>query len=272
MYWQPMCHRHWLVVYQCRFFPKTALNASGPGRVGVVTMRWHQYMYGSIPRILLAPNLAGVVDFCPDACFVGIKPPIEKQMFYFSAIYPIIAFWLLLGGLGLEPVDSEKIGGIVLTVTLGVMGISLSLPIGILLALGRRSDMPIVRMLCVIFIEFIRGVPMISLLFMATVLAPIPTPACRPVAVVFIVVMFASAYIAEVVRGGQAIPRSIRSLLWFRTKLLENNFSGFTTGVVLHSWYCQYLYRTIQRHHTSYHRRYVWFIGWGVRRWPTKNG
>ena len=203
----------WLFI-NADFFPKDRSECTSGGACwGVITMRWHQYMYGFYPpESYWRPNLAGVMLIFALMPVLWDKTPYRKQMFYFSAIYPIIAFWLLLGGLGLEPVDSEKIGGIVLTVTLGVMGISLSLPIGILLALGRRSDMPIVRMLCVIFIEFIRGVPMISLLFMATVLLPLFLPLGVTVdqllRVVFIVVIFASAYIAEVVRGGlQAIPK-----------------------------------------------------------------
>jgi len=99
-----------------------------------------------------------------------------------------------------------------LTMVIGVFGIALSLPIGIVLALGRRSNMPVVRLLSVIFIEFIRGVPLITLLFMASNMLPLFVPESwnpdKLIRALTVVVMFASAYMAEVIRGGlQAIPR-----------------------------------------------------------------
>ena len=96
------------------------------------------------------------------------------------AAFATIVIWLLflqgaLSGalqsaipMGLEPVESSKLGGFLITFIIGVTGIVASLPIGILLALGRGSDMPTLRMICVCFIEFIRGVPLITLLFMAS--------------------------------------------------------------------------------------------------------
>ena len=84
------------------------------------------------------------------------------------AAFPFIAAWLLLGGLGLQAVETSKLGGILLTIIIGVTGISFSLPIGIVLALGRRSNMPALKTVCVLFIEFIRGVPLITLLFVAS--------------------------------------------------------------------------------------------------------
>ena len=91
-------------------------------------------------------------------------------------VYPFIAFLLLRGGLGLEPVETHKWGGLSLTLVLAVVGIVASLPLGILLALGRRSDMPIVRTLSVIYIEVWRGVPLITVLFMASVMLPLFLP------------------------------------------------------------------------------------------------
>ena len=88
------------------------------------------------------------------------KMPGRKYGLWYSAIFPFITGWLLVGGeiygFGFEPVDTAKFGGILLTLILGVTGISFSLPIGIALALGRRSKMPILRSICVIFIEFFR--------------------------------------------------------------------------------------------------------------------
>lgn len=134
-------------------------------------------------------------------------------MLWFSLAYPFLAWWLLSGGFfGLEFVDTHKWGGLLLTVVIGVVGIVLSLPIGIVLALGRRSTMPAIRMLCVIFIEFIRGVPLITLLFMASNMLPLFFPEGvdldKLIRALVVVVLFSSAYMAEVVRGGlQAIPK-----------------------------------------------------------------
>ena len=114
--------------------------------------------------------------------------------------------------LAFTPVETREIGGFTLNFLLGVTCLSLSLPIGILLALGRQSSMPIVKMICVIFIEFIRGVPLITLLFVANVVLayflPPGTNFDLILRVIIMITMFASAYIAEVIRGGlAALPR-----------------------------------------------------------------
>ena len=112
----------------------------------------------------------------------------------------------------LTPVPSRDMGGFMLNMILGTVCVSLSLPFGILLALGRQSDMPIIKWICVIFIEFIRGVPLITLLFVANVVLayflPPGTSFDLILRVIIMITMFASAYIAEVVRGGlAALPR-----------------------------------------------------------------
>ncbi len=117
----------------------------------------------------------------------------------------------MIGG-GLEPVDSDQFGGFLLAITIGVTAITFSLPIGILLALGRQSDMLIVKSLCVGFIEFIRGVPLITLLFTASLLLqyflPPGTNFDIILRVIILVTLFAAAYLAEVIRGGlAALPR-----------------------------------------------------------------
>ncbi len=132
--------------------------------------------------------------------------PGKKYWLIFAAAYPFIAAWLLLGGFGLEPVSTNKLGGILLTLVVAVTGISFSLPIGIALALGRRSNLPALRGVCVIFIEFIRGVPLITLLFVASTMLTYFLPPGSTfdllMRVLIMVTLFASAYIAEVVRGG----------------------------------------------------------------------
>ncbi len=132
--------------------------------------------------------------------------PGKKYWLIFAAAYPFIAAWLLLGGFGLEPVGTNKLGGILLTLVVAVTGISFSLPLGIALALGRRSSLPALRAVCVIFIEFIRGVPLITLLFVASTMLTYFLPPGSTfdllMRVLIMVTLFASAYIAEVVRGG----------------------------------------------------------------------
>jgi general L-amino acid transport system permease protein len=133
---------------------------------------------------------------------------------YFFVIFPLVSFYLLTGAswLGLQEVPTSLWGGILVTLLVATVGIVFSLPFGILLALGRRSKLPIVQLASVIFIEFVRGVPLITVLIMANTMLPLFLPGnmtvdrlARPLVGVAI---FASAYMAEVVRGGlQAIPK-----------------------------------------------------------------
>ncbi|MEO1732535.1 MAG: amino acid ABC transporter permease [Pseudomonadota bacterium] len=147
-----------------------------------------------------------------------------KQSFaagFFGGIAAAFAVWIIgtiiAGGIApeqtlLSSVPSRDLGGFMLNMMLGVTCVSLSLPIGIALALGRQSDMPLIKFVCVIFIEFIRGVPLITLLFVASVMLAYFFPPESTVdlflRVVIMITMFSSAYIAEVIRGGlAALPR-----------------------------------------------------------------
>jgi general L-amino acid transport system permease protein len=133
---------------------------------------------------------------------------------YFFIAMPVLSLVLLLGApaLGLSQVSTEQWGGVLVTIVVAVVGIVASLPLGIVLALGRRSHMPLVRTLSVIFIEFVRGVPLITVLFMASVMLPLFVPDTwspdKLLRALVGVALFSSAYMAEVVRAGlQAIPR-----------------------------------------------------------------
>jgi general L-amino acid transport system permease protein len=133
---------------------------------------------------------------------------------YFFGIFPIVSFFLLYGlpPLGLEIVDTGRWGGFMVTVVVAAVGIVFSLPLGILLALGRRSQMPAVKIVSVAFIEFVRGVPLVTVLFMASVMLPLFLPPGWPpdklIRALVGVALFSSAYMAEVVRAGlQAIPK-----------------------------------------------------------------
>jgi general L-amino acid transport system permease protein len=120
---------------------------------------------------------------------------------------------LMWGGvLGLTYVENERWGGLILTLLLTTFGLAIAFPLSTLLALGRRSDMPVIQGLCVGFIELVRGVPLISLLFMASVMLPLFLPegvtVDKLLRAQIAMILFAAAYLAEVVRGGlQAIPR-----------------------------------------------------------------
>jgi general L-amino acid transport system permease protein len=133
---------------------------------------------------------------------------------YFFIVLPVLSFILLSGwpAIGLARVDTALWGGLLVTVVVAAVGIVLSLPLGVLLALGRRSTMPIVKLFSVGFIEFVRGVPLITVLFMASVMLPLfVPPAFSPdklLRALVGVTLFSSAYLAEVVRAGlAAIPR-----------------------------------------------------------------
>lgn len=122
--------------------------------------------------------------------------------------------WLLMRGgiLGLPYVETEKWGGLPLTLILAANGIVFSFPLAVLLALGRRSELPIIRALSVVYIEIVRGVPLITVLFMASLMIPLFLPEGITVDKLLRAqigfILFAAAYEAEVVRGGlQAIPR-----------------------------------------------------------------
>jgi general L-amino acid transport system permease protein len=143
-------------------------------------------------------------------------------MGFLGGVIAALVFWSLQGYLqqplsavapiALEAVPSRNMGGFMLNIILGTVCISLSLPIGIALALGRQSSMPIIKWISVVFIEFIRGVPLITLLFVANVVLAYFLPPQSNLdlilRVVIMITMFASAYIAEVVRGGlAALPR-----------------------------------------------------------------
>jgi len=137
--------------------------------------------------------------------------PFRKAGLIYAAAFPFIAGWLLIGGFGLTPVPTDKFGGFMLTLVIGVTGIAFSLPIGILLALGRMSKLPIIHVFSVSFIEFIRGVPLITLLFVASTMLNYFLPPGSTfdllLRVLIMVTLFASGYMAEVIRGGlQAIP------------------------------------------------------------------
>jgi general L-amino acid transport system permease protein len=180
-----------------------------------IKAKFRQLMYGFYPEpeqwrvnltyalgaILLAPLLI------PQIPYKGVNA------FLFFGVFPLVAFFFLVGGVfGLAHAETRLWGGFLVTLVISFTGIICSLPLGILLALGRRSGLPVVRALSIAFIELWRGVPLITVLFFATYMLPFFLPAQWKIdgllRVLIGVVLFAAAYMAEVVRGGlQAIPR-----------------------------------------------------------------
>ncbi|RIK88754.1 MAG: amino acid ABC transporter permease [Hyphomicrobiales bacterium] len=180
-----------------------------------VTSRFGQFMFGRYPlderwRVMLT-----------GAIFVALLVPLmipripwkRLNAALFFGAFPFIAYFLLVGGVfGLRYVETSLWGGLLVTLVISYVGIVVSLPLGILLALGRRSHMPIVKLLSVVFIETVRGVPLVTVLFMASFMLPLFVPPGmtfdKLLRALIGVALFASAYMAEVVRGGlQAIPR-----------------------------------------------------------------
>ncbi|TYC50404.1 amino acid ABC transporter permease [Rhodobacterales bacterium] len=159
---------------------------------------------------LIGVVIAAVQMFAGGQDFAGVKPVLLA--FVGTAVVIGAIFTLASIDFGLPVVETAVWGGLLMTLVIAVTGIVASLPLGIVLALGRRSQMPIVRLLSVIFIEFWRGVPLITVLFMSSVVLPLFLPEGvtfdKLLRVLIGVTLFSAAYMAEVVRGGlQAIPK-----------------------------------------------------------------
>ena len=179
----------------------------------IIYVRFYQFMYGFYPREeVWRVNLSYIMLAVAIVPLLFDRFPFRKHFLKFTYVFPIIAFFLLNGGLGLEPVSTNKWGGLLVTLVLGCTGIALAFPLGIVLALGRRSNLPVISMMCTLFIEFIRGVPLITLLFFGMVMLPLFLPEGIDMdglaRVLVAVTLFQAAYMAEVIRGGlQAIPQ-----------------------------------------------------------------
>ena len=165
------------------------------------TEYWRVNIVFLLLAVLLLPLLVPKVPF-----------KIANAVLFFL-VFPVVAYFLLKGGsFGLRDVPTEQWGGLMVTLIIALVGIICSLPLGILLALGRQSKLPIVKYLCVAFIELWRAVPLITVLFMASVMLPLFMPQGMSVdkllRALVGVTLFTAAYIAEVIRGGlAAVPR-----------------------------------------------------------------
>ena len=178
--------------------------------------KFDMFIYGFYPREeLWRPN---TVFALTALLFVAVKltknlKNKNKVLISLLISYPILSYFLLLGGLGILPVvETYKLGGLMLTLIIAAVGIIISFPIGILLALGRQSELSTVRFFSVMYIEFIRAVPLITILFMASNVLPLffdsGISMDKLVRALIAITLFQAAYMAEVVRGGlQAIPK-----------------------------------------------------------------
>jgi general L-amino acid transport system permease protein len=194
-----------------------ACRAPGAGACwAYVSQKFSYFMYASYPREHVWR--VDVTLIIGAALVVWLLLPRARGKafgsFLFFIAYPVMGFILLHGWApaGLPKVETDLWGGVFVSLLVSAVGIVVSLPGGVLLALGRQSSLPIVRVASVVFIEFVRGVPLITVLFMANFMLPLFVPAnwtpdrlMRPLIGVS---LFASAYMAEVVRGGlQAMPK-----------------------------------------------------------------
>jgi general L-amino acid transport system permease protein len=191
---------------QCRSIAEAQGHAMG-ACWAVINERFNQFLFGFYPdHLYWRPILAFVLLFAALAPILFSELP--RKLLWGSLAYPFVAYFLIWGGLGLEPVESSRLGGFLLSTIIGVTGIAASFPFGVLLALGRKSDLIFIKSISVVFIEFIRGVPLITLLFVASsVLSyffPPGTSLDLILRVCIMVTFFASAYMAEVIRGGLA--------------------------------------------------------------------
>ena len=180
---------------------------------GVVTEKYRIILFGRYPfdeqwRPLVATSvmLGGLVLSCMRAFW---KPWLPLRWVGVLAVF----FVLMRGGaFGLSPVRTDLWGGLPLTVMLATLSLFMAFPLAIVVALGRRSQLPAIRSACIVYIELIRGVPLISVLFMASFMFPLFMPQGVTVDVLVRVIvgitLFAAAYMAEIIRGGlQAIPK-----------------------------------------------------------------
>ena len=199
---------------------------TGTGACWTYIKVWfRRFMYGMYPNDFhWRINTAFI--FLIGFAFVGyfMRGKLKNYItFYYAILYPVIAFliinFLISGGsFGLEWVETNAWGGLSLTFIVSFFGLIFCFPLGMILALGRRSELPVIRYISIGYIEFWRGVPLITVLFMSSVMFPMFLPSDafvdKLIRVIAAIILFEAAYVAEVIRGGlQALPRGQYMLL-----------------------------------------------------------
>lgn len=221
--------------FSADFFGSSRADCGGEGACWVfVRAHFTQFLYGFYPvearwRVNLGLGLLPLLTL--PLLFSRLRE-FRRSWAVALVVYPFLAAWLFHGGLGLPVVETSRWGGLFLTIVIAGSGMVAALPLGILLALGRRSELPVVRAVCTVFIEFWRGVPLITVLFMASVMLPLFMPAGvsldKLLRALIGVALFAGAYMAEVIRGGlQGVPqgqyeaaRALGLSYWQQTRLI----------------------------------------------------
>ena len=216
---------NWLF-FDATFKGGSAKECYGDGACWIfITVWFEKFIYGLYPdNQIWRINLAFLILIFSVITSIFVKPKLRRNIIIFLIfIFPFIAIWLI-GGFAidiesleiyipiLEEVDTRVWGGLSLTFIMAIFAMLFCFPIGIFLALGRRSDLPVIKYSSIGFIEFWRGVPLITVLFMASVMFPMFLPdgtyMDKLVRVIIAITLFEAAYMAEVIRGGlQALPR-----------------------------------------------------------------
>jgi general L-amino acid transport system permease protein len=197
----------WLFIEAVWFTPAEACRGSSGACWSVVTDNLRFIIFGFYPYELQWRPLCAMLILLA-LLFVSRYRRCWSPVLGYAWGAGIVMMALLMNGglLGLQPVESSKWGGLPLTLLLSVFALTAAYPLGVLLALGRQSRMPAIRGLCVVYIEAIRGVPLISLLFMGSIIFPLFLPEGitinKILRALVAMTLFTAAYIAEVVRGG----------------------------------------------------------------------
>lgn len=203
----------WAVVDSVWFTSAEVCKEAGGACWSVVTKNLRFILFGFYPYEEHWRPIAAVLILFALSGFSYYRRFWNKKLLYAWLAGVIVMGVLMKGGVfGLSSVETTKWSGISLTLLLSLFGLTAAYPLGVLLALGRRSTLPAIKTLCIVYIELIRGVPLISLLFMSSVMFPLFLPEGVTIDKILraqvAIILFTAAYIAEVVRGGlQAIPR-----------------------------------------------------------------
>jgi general L-amino acid transport system permease protein len=204
---------NWLVIDSVLIGDANTCRQASGACLAFIVDKSRFIFFGFYPETEIWRPIIAIIIFFVIIFYSRLKSRWNRRLLYNWA-YCFFIIWLLMRGgyFGLTKVETHNWGGLPLTLMLAIVGMIFSYPIGIFLALGRQSKLPLIKYLCVAYIEMIRGVPLISMLFMASVMMPLflpegysPDKLMRAQAAI---IMFISAYMAEVVRGGlQAIPK-----------------------------------------------------------------
>ena len=206
---------NWLF-FDANFVGETKEECTGSGACWIFIKIWFpRFIYGLYPNAeIWRINLTFLMLIALVISGFFVPPKIKKYIIIFLLfVFPFIAINLISGGnFGLEWVETTAWGGLSLTFIISIFALLFCFPVGMFLALGRRSSAPVIRYSSIGFIEFWRGVPLITVLFMASVMMPMFLPdgtyMDKLVRVIIAITLFEAAYMAEVIRGGlQALPR-----------------------------------------------------------------